>query len=113
VTALAFVLTLGPVERFPRNRQVVSYPALNPREHSSGDCQRLGSISKQGNVMLRWLLVEAAQSSFVRFAQASSSGRSGEKAILAANQPEAFADASRLHNLNAPRLSGFRFLADL
>jgi transposase len=62
VTALAFVLTLGPVERFRHSRQVVSYLGLNPREHSSGGCQRLGAISKQGNSLLRWLLVEAAQS---------------------------------------------------
>ncbi len=62
VTALAFVLTVGPVERFPRSKQLVSYLGLNPREHSSGGHQRLGAISKQGNVMLRWLLVEAAQS---------------------------------------------------
>jgi len=61
VTALAFVLTLGPVERFRNSRQVVSYLGLNPREYSSGGRQRLGGISKQGNSMLRWLLVEAAQ----------------------------------------------------
>jgi len=62
VTALAFVLTWGPVERFRHSRQVVSYLGLNPRENSSGGRQRLGAISKQGNSMLRWLLVEAAQS---------------------------------------------------
>ncbi|GAC1668032.1 MAG: hypothetical protein PVS2B1_25950 [Candidatus Dormibacteraceae bacterium] len=62
ITSLAFVLTLGPVERFHRSRQVVSYLGLNPREHSSGGSrQRLGSISKQGNIMMRWLLVEAGQ----------------------------------------------------
>jgi len=61
VVGLAFVLTLGPVERFPNSRKLVSYLGLNPREHSSGGRQRLGSISKQGNSMLRWLLVEAAQ----------------------------------------------------
>ncbi|HEV2177445.1 MAG TPA: IS110 family transposase, partial [Terriglobia bacterium] len=47
----------GPVERFSRSRQVVSYLGLNPSEHSSGGHQRLGHISKQGNAMLRWLLV--------------------------------------------------------
>ena len=61
VTALAFVLTIGPVGRFPRSKQVVSYLGLNPTEASSGGRQRLGSISKQGNAMLRHLLVEAAQ----------------------------------------------------
>ena len=39
----------------------MSYLGLNPREHSSGGRQRLGSISKQGNSRLRWLLVPAAQ----------------------------------------------------
>ena len=62
VTALAFALTVGPVERFANSRKLVSYLGLNPREDSSGGRQRLGSISKQGNLMLRWLLVEAAQS---------------------------------------------------
>jgi len=62
VTALAFVLTVGPVERFPNSRQLVSYLGLNPRESSSGGRQRLGHIRKQGNEMLRWLLVEAGQS---------------------------------------------------
>ena len=62
VTALMFVLTIGPVERFRKSKQIVSYLGLNPRESSSGGRQRLGSISKQGNSMVRFLLVEAAQS---------------------------------------------------
>jgi len=66
VTALAFVLTLGPVARFPRSKQVVSYLGLNPKERSSGDKQHTYAISKQGNTMMRWLLVEAAQTA-VRF----------------------------------------------
>ena len=59
VTALAFVLTVGPVERFANSRKLVSYLGLNPSEASSGGHQRLGHISKQGNEMMRWLLVEA------------------------------------------------------
>ena len=39
---------------------MASYLGLNPTEHSSGGTQRLGHISKQGNRMMRWLLVEAA-----------------------------------------------------
>lgn len=61
VTSLAFVLTVGPASRFRRAKQLVSYLGLNPQEHSSGGRQRLGSISKQGNTMMRWLLVEAGQ----------------------------------------------------
>jgi transposase len=61
VTSLAFVLTIGPVSRFSRGKKVGSYLGLNPSEHSSGGRQRLGSISKQGNATMRWLLVEAGQ----------------------------------------------------
>jgi transposase len=60
-TALAFVLTIGDVSRFPRGKQVASYLGLIPREESSGGRQKLGAITKQGNRMLRSLLVEAAQ----------------------------------------------------
>ncbi len=61
IVSLAFALTLGPVERFPNSRKLVSYWGLNPSEHSSGGHQRLGAISKQGNSLMRWLLVEAGQ----------------------------------------------------
>ena len=61
ITSLAFVLTMGDVNRFQRGKQVASYLGLIPREYSSGGHQRLGSISKQGNRFLRMLLVEAAQ----------------------------------------------------
>jgi len=61
VTSLAYVLTMGDVSHFPRGKQVASYLGLIPREHSSGGRQKLGSITKQGNRMLRMLLVEAAQ----------------------------------------------------
>jgi transposase len=59
-TALAFVLTLGDVRRFPRAREVASYLGLIPCEDSSAKKQRLGHLTKQGNPLLRFLLVEAA-----------------------------------------------------
>ena len=49
VTALAFLLTIGDVSRFPSNKHLSSYLGLIPREHSSGSKRRLGSISKQAN----------------------------------------------------------------
>jgi len=60
-TALAYVLTIGDVSRFQRGKQGASYLGLIPREESSGGRQKLGAITKQGNRMLRSLLVEAAQ----------------------------------------------------
>jgi transposase len=58
VTSLAFVLAIGPVARFHCSKKVASYFGLNPREESSGGRRRLGAISKQGNTMVRWLLIE-------------------------------------------------------
>jgi transposase len=60
VIALATVLTMGEVERFPDSRSWVSYLGLNPSENSSGEKRWLGAISKQGNPFLRHLLVEGA-----------------------------------------------------
>lgn len=62
ITALAFVLVIGDVERFARSRKLASYLGLIPSEDSSGKRRRLGAISKQGNTLLRTLLVEAGQS---------------------------------------------------
>ena len=60
VTALAFVLTLGEPWRFASSKQVASYLGLIPAEDSSGGKPRLGHLTKQGNALLRGLLVEAA-----------------------------------------------------
>jgi transposase len=61
LTALAFVRILGETERFGCGKQIASYLGLVPEEDSSGERRRLGHISKQGNSLLRFLLVEAAQ----------------------------------------------------
>jgi len=61
LTALAFVLILGDVERFHCGKQVASYLGLVPLEKSSGSRRRLGHITKQGISILRFLLVEASQ----------------------------------------------------
>jgi transposase len=61
VVSLAYVLILGDWRRFPRGKQVGSYLGLIPAEASSGKHQqRMGHVTKQGNTLLRWLLVEAA-----------------------------------------------------
>ena len=61
LTALAFVLIIGKPDRFQRGKQIASYLGLVPLEDSSGNRRRLGHITKQGNSLLRFLLVEAAQ----------------------------------------------------
>src|ERR1700758_4572610 len=61
LTALAFVLIIGTPARFQRGKQIGTYVGMIPSEDSSAHKQRLGHISKQGNSLLRFLLVEAAQ----------------------------------------------------
>jgi len=61
LTALAFVLIIDRADRFQCGKQIASYLGLVPLEESSGQRRRLGHITKQGNSLLRFLLVEAAQ----------------------------------------------------
>lgn len=61
LTKIAFVLIIGKADRFSRCKQIASYLGLVPEEDSSGERRRLGHVSKQGNSLLRFLLVEAAQ----------------------------------------------------
>jgi transposase len=60
LTGLALVHVLGPAGRFRTSREVTAYVGLDPVEDSSGTRKRIGSISKQGSKLLRFLLVEAA-----------------------------------------------------
>ena len=61
LTALAYVLIIGTPSRFHRGKQIGNYVGMIPSENSSAGKQRLGHITKQGNSLLRFLLVEAAQ----------------------------------------------------
>src|ERR1700676_1682750 len=59
--ALAYALIIGTPERFHCGKQIGAYVGMIPSENSSARKQRLGHITKQGNSLLRFLLVEAAQ----------------------------------------------------
>src|SRR6266576_3292390 len=61
ITGLAYVLVIGTPGRGPCGKQIGSYTGLIPCEDSSAGKRRLGHISKQGNTLLRFLLVEASQ----------------------------------------------------
>ncbi len=60
LTALGVVHTLEPFNRFSKQRSVVAYVGLEPRERSSGERKRYIGISKAGSRLLRFLLGEAA-----------------------------------------------------
>ena len=61
LTGLCLAHTLECPERFANPRKVTAYVGFDPVEDSSGNRRRIGSISKQGSRLLRFLLVEAGQ----------------------------------------------------
>jgi transposase len=60
ITALAYQSTIEDPGRFGRARDVGAYVGLVPRRHQSGEVDRSGRISKQGDGLLRGYLYEAA-----------------------------------------------------
>lgn len=60
ITALAYQSTIEDPMRFGRARDVGAYLGLVPRRHQSGEVDRSGRISKQGDALLRGYLYEAA-----------------------------------------------------
>jgi transposase len=59
VTALATEVFLGDPSRFTDAKALASYVGMIPSEYSSGDRQRLGKLTKQGNPFLRYVWCEA------------------------------------------------------
>lgn len=60
VTAMTLVAELHDFMRFESPRSLMAYLGLVPSEHSSGDKQHRGEITKTGNRHVRRLLIEAA-----------------------------------------------------
>jgi hypothetical protein len=60
VTAVSLVAELHDPRRFHSARALMAYLGLVPSEHSSGESERRGAITKAGNCHVRRLLVEAA-----------------------------------------------------
>ena len=58
-TAMSLACRVGRVERFPRAHSLANYWGLTPGCRNSGENnQRLGSITKAGSAMARWLLAQ-------------------------------------------------------
>lgn len=60
VTAMTVLAELHDFRRFPHPRALMAFIGLVPSEHSTGDRQRHGAITKMGNQLVRRLLVQAA-----------------------------------------------------
>jgi len=58
--SLALAARIGPIERFPRPASLANYWGLTPGCRNSGEAtDRLGSITKQGSAMARFILGQA------------------------------------------------------
>jgi transposase len=60
-TAMLVIAEVGEIERFRSARHLCAWAGLTPTVRSSDGKARLGHITRQGSVALRWALVEAAQ----------------------------------------------------
>lgn len=61
-TSLAFKATIDDPARFTNSKTVAAHLGLTPRVYQSGETDRSGRISKSGDKLMRYLLVEAATS---------------------------------------------------
>jgi len=66
VVALTFRSTVDVPARFTNSKTVGAIFGLTPRRHQSGEIDRMGSISKCGDAMMRTVLFEAAQAMLTR-----------------------------------------------
>jgi transposase len=68
IIATALVAEVGDWKAFSSGRNLAAWIGLVPKQHSTGGKERLGSITKQGNRYLRWLLVTGAMA-VIRYAR--------------------------------------------
>jgi transposase len=68
LVATALVAEIGDWKTFSSGRSLAAWIGLVPKQHTTGGKDRLGSITKQGNRYLRWLLVVGAMA-VIRYAQ--------------------------------------------
>ena len=72
VTALTFCSAVDDPARFSRSRAVGAHFGLTPRRYQSGETDRVGQISKQGDGLARQALYEAANVLLTRTSRWSS-----------------------------------------
>jgi transposase len=68
IVATALVAEVGDWKAFRSGRNLAAWIGLVPKQHSTGAKEQLGSITKQGNRYLRWLLVAGAMA-VIRYAR--------------------------------------------
>lgn len=58
--ALLIIYEIGDINRFSNHKKLVSYVGLAPSTYQSGNISYNGRITKRGNKILRWYIIEAA-----------------------------------------------------
>lgn len=61
LTATVMACEIGDMRRFDSPRQMMAFLGLTTSEHTTGERQRKGSITKAGNSHARFFIVESAQ----------------------------------------------------
>lgn len=82
IVATALVAEIGDWKQFRSGRNLAAWIGLVPKQHSTGGKERLGSITKQGNRYLRWLLVAGAMA-VIRHARQHGTNRAWLTRIMA------------------------------
>lgn len=60
LSALTLIYEIGDFSRFSSVKKLIAYSGIFSSTHSSGGKTYHGSITKQGNKYLRWILIQAA-----------------------------------------------------
>jgi transposase len=87
--ASLLVAEICDISRFSSDKKLVSWAGLAPGVHQSGDKTVHGRITRQGNKLVRWVMVQAAQTArlhderFKEFYEKYSKRKNDKKAVVA------------------------------
>ena len=90
ITAMTYLLEIFDFNRFPNESKFSAYLGLSPGQKSSGEHVRLGHITREGNTMVRGVLVKSAWTVIRhdphlrdKYERIKSRGTNGKRAIVA------------------------------
>jgi transposase len=110
VGATAMVAEIGDWKTFFSGRSLAAWIGLVPKQHTTGGKDRLGSITKQGDRYLRWLLVVGAMA-VIRYARKHGTHKRPWLARLMERRPTkvaAVALANKIARMACAIMSGAR-----
>jgi transposase len=60
LSGMTVLTELGNIDRFQKQDHLYSYCGLTPDCHSTGDTERIGKVSRRGNIFVKTVLIECA-----------------------------------------------------